>query len=85
MILSTWQRGGHVHTIEQTVTLARRRRRRYSGRRCGCMSAAGHVDGRCSPVAWSERELAAALGLRQRERDLGFTPYRCATSGTEAP
>jgi transposase-like protein len=29
MILSTWQRGGHVNTIEQT-SLVRRRRRSYS-------------------------------------------------------
>ena len=30
MILSTWQIGGHVNTSEQTVSMSRRRRRRYS-------------------------------------------------------
>jgi hypothetical protein len=29
-ILSTWQIGGHMHTNDQTVSVARRRRRRYS-------------------------------------------------------
>jgi transposase len=30
MIVSTWKIGGHVNTSEQTISMVRRRRRRYS-------------------------------------------------------